>query len=90
MKHNIYYKEKVQSLGFELNGKYISVGVIEPGSYKFSTEHYEIVTILEGAITVKINYETSRVDKGGSYEVEKNKEFEVSCEDPVAYICYYK
>ncbi len=49
----------------------------------------EKIIVIEGSINLKINYEWNKIDKGSSYEVKKNREFEVSCENPVAYICYY-
>jgi len=53
LKHNTYFDGKVQSVGFERNGRRATVGVIAPGSFHFGTEAPERMTIISGALSVK-------------------------------------
>ncbi len=91
MKHNIYYDGKVQSLGLNTDEGYATVGVITPGSYTFSTDFEEHVTIITGTLKVKLPDEDWRgVEKGEKYIVAPKFSFEVIADKHVSYICYYK
>ena len=52
IKHNSYFDEKVQSLGFEGKTQPVSVGVMEAGEYRFGTEAAERMQVITGALVV--------------------------------------
>ncbi len=90
VKHNVYFDGKVQSLGFNLEGDYTTIGVIAPGTYRFSAELEERVAVLIGYLTVKIGEYWREVRPGQGYLVPKGTSFDVRTEEYVAYVCYYK
>ena len=57
MKHNTYFGGAVQSLGFTHARGAASVGVMEPGSYEFSTGAPERMTIVSGEIEYRLQGE---------------------------------
>ncbi|MGZ6096243.1 MAG: pyrimidine/purine nucleoside phosphorylase, partial [Polyangiales bacterium] len=46
--HNTYFDGKVQSIGFERNGRKATVGVIDVGEFHFGTVAAERMTIVSG------------------------------------------
>jgi purine/pyrimidine-nucleoside phosphorylase len=91
MKHSSYFDGKVQSLGFNSHAGYATAGVIEPGTYKFSTEKQEIMVITAGALRAKLpGKEWLFYKKGEKFTVPPGVEFEVQAKADCAYICYYK
>ena len=53
LKHNTYFDGHVQSVGYERNGRRMTVGVIAPGEYHFGTEAPERMTVVSGELAVK-------------------------------------
>jgi uncharacterized protein YaiE (UPF0345 family) len=91
MKHNVYFEGKVQSLGINTAEGYATVGVIEPGKYSFSTDSEERMTIVAGAMKVKLPGESWRqIAKNATFVVPPNVSFDIDAPADVAYICYYK
>lgn len=91
LKHNSYFDRKVQSVGFERLGRAHSVGVVEPGEYRFDTAAAERMTIVSGAFLVKRAGEQGfQLYSAGTYfEVAANSAFDVKTEGPTAYLCEY-
>ncbi|MCX7028185.1 MAG: pyrimidine/purine nucleoside phosphorylase [Spirochaetes bacterium] len=54
MKHNSYFEGKVQSLGIDEREGYATLGVIKAGRYSFSTSSEERISIVSGAMKVKL------------------------------------
>lgn len=54
MKHNVYFDGKVQSLGLDEREGCATVGVIEPGTYSFSTSSEERMTMVAGSMRVRL------------------------------------
>ena len=91
MKHSIYFDGKVQSLELNDGTGRATVGVIQPGTYTFSTSTEEIMTITAGTVKVKLPGEDWKtVDAGGKFKVGSGSSFEISAEKDAAYICYYR
>lgn len=91
MKHNSYFAGKVQSLGINSPAGYATIGVIEPGQYTFATEMEEQMTVVAGAMQVKLPGGSWRqVGKGETFVVPPHASFDVDVPADVAYICYYK
>lgn len=90
IKRNVYFDGKVQSLGFSLGGHYTTIGVISPGTYRFSADLEEHVTVLKGSLAVRIGEAWREVVSGDAYLVPRGTSFEVQTQDCVAYVCEYK
>jgi uncharacterized protein YaiE (UPF0345 family) len=91
MKHNSYFEGKVQSLAMSEAEGPATVGVIEPGSYKFSTSSQERMTVIAGSLRVRIpGAEVWTFSAGESFVVASGISFEVEAEADAAYVCRYR
>ena len=89
--HNSYFDGAVQSLGFESDDARATVGVIQPGTYTFDTAAPERMTVLTGALDVRLsgagNWSTH---PGGTvFEVPGESSLEVRAEAASAYLCEF-
>ena len=50
LKHNSYFEGKVQSIGFERNGRRATAGVIDAGEFHFGTDAAERMTVVSGEL----------------------------------------
>ncbi|MFC2077805.1 pyrimidine/purine nucleoside phosphorylase [Candidatus Bipolaricaulota bacterium] len=91
LKVNEYFDGKVKSIGFEDGQGPITSGVMEPGSYTFSTSSKELMTVVTGALEIKRPGDADWVTftAGEAFEVPADASFEVRVEEPTAYICRY-
>lgn len=91
LKVNEYFDGQVTSIGFETQGEHTSVGVMVPGEYTFGTAAPERMTVVKGALTVKlpghIDWETYTA--GDDFEVPGDSSFLVIVTDTTAYLCDY-
>jgi uncharacterized protein YaiE (UPF0345 family) len=88
--HNSYFEGKVQSLGLDTSHGKATVGVMLPGKYKFGTSTQEKMVIVSGVLNVNLGDAAWKEYKAQeSFNVDANTSFYVSCEEDVAYICYY-
>lgn len=91
MKHSSYFEGKVQSLGINTPQGFATVGVIEPGTYTFSTSKEETMVVVEGSLDYCLpqkKWETAK--KGERFIVPAGLSFDCKAVADVAYICYYK
>lgn len=88
---NEYFEGQVKSIGFESGGERASVGVMLPGEYTFATAAPERMTVVKGAMIVKlpghIDWETYY--PGDDFEVPGDASFHVKVEKETAYLCDY-
>ena len=91
LKHNSYFDAKVQSLGYERNGRKQTVGVIEPGEFHFGTDAAERMTVVNGELQAKLPGSTSWVvyPAGTSFEIPAKSGFDVKATAPSAYWCEF-
>lgn len=90
IKHNQYFDGNVQSLGLVTAEGPATVGVMKKGAYRFSTSATERMVIISGSLNVKLpGGEWKIYQPTESFDVAANVAFDVSCEQDVAYICYY-
>lgn len=91
LKHNTYFDDKVQSVGFERNGLPASVGVIAPGGFHFSTAAAERMTIVSGEVRVRpAGGDWRHYAAGTAFEVAANSGFDIEpVGGPAAYLCEY-
>ena len=79
---NQYFDNKVTSIAFQTSTKPATVGVMEIGEYEFGTSEFETMTVVSGALTVKLpgsnDFET--YEAGQSFTIEANQKFQVKVE----------
>ena len=90
-KINQYFDNKVTSIGFQTASKPATVGVMEVGEYEFGTSEFETMTVISGALTVKLpdadDWQTFL--EGEQFTVEAQQKFAVKVEVETAYLCTY-
>ncbi len=88
---NQYFDNKVTSIAFQTATKPATVGVMEIGEYEFGTSEFETMTVVSGALTVKLpdNDHWQTVNAGESFTIEANKKFTVKVAVESAYLCLY-
>jgi uncharacterized protein YaiE (UPF0345 family) len=89
---NEYFDGSVKSIGFVgVRGK-ATVGVMNPGSYEFSTSTVEVMTVIDGALAVRLPSAASITvyRSGDSFEVSARETFHLTADVPTAYHCLYR
>lgn len=88
---NEYFDGKVKSLVVNGVAGKETVGVMAPGEYEFGTSQKEIMTVITGALVVKLplaeNWEI--FEKGDAFEIEANAKFQLKVFIDTAYLCQY-
>ena len=88
---NEYFDGKVKSIAFETATLPATVGVMVPGEFEFGTTEHETVTVVSGALTVKLpgkdDWET--FNSGDTFEVAANQKFQLQVAIATAYLCTY-
>ena len=89
--HNTYFDGKVQSVGFERNGRKLTAGVIDVGEFHFGTLAPERMTIVSGEVRVRLDGATdfALYPAGTSFEVPAQSGFDVRATQPVGYLCEF-
>ena len=87
--HNSYFDGQVQSVGYERNGRRMTVGVIAAGEYHFGTEAPERMTVVSGELEVKDDTVWRAYPAGTSFEVAAKSGFDVRARQPSAYLCEF-
>ena len=88
--HNTYFDGKVQSVGFERNGRKATVGVIAPGEFHFGTGAPERMTVTSGELQAKLaGGQWVVYPAGTSFEVPGKSGFDVKATAPAAYLCEF-
>ena len=85
LKHNGYFDGKVQSVGFERNGRRQTVGVVDVGEFHFGTDAPERMTVVSGLIEAKLGGEWRAYPAGTTFEVPGKSGFDVRVSEPSAY-----
>ncbi|HAD07987.1 MAG TPA: hypothetical protein DCF62_00765 [Porticoccaceae bacterium] len=88
---NEYFEGRVKSIGFQTATLPATVGVMAPGEYTFGTSERECMTVVSGALTVKLPGEDNwrQYGQGDSFEVAANQSFDLQVAEPTAYLCTY-
>jgi uncharacterized protein YaiE (UPF0345 family) len=91
LKHNVYFEGKVQSIGFERNGRRQTSGVIDVGAFHFGTDAAERMTVVSGELAVKVDgtSEWKTYAAGTAFEVAAKSGFDVRADAPAAYLCEF-
>lgn len=91
LKHNTYFEGRVQSIGFERNGRRATAGVIDAGEFHFGTDAAERMTVVSGELWAKLPGAGSfrAFPAGTSFEVPGKSGFDVKADAPAAYLCEF-
>ncbi|MBT3438206.1 MAG: pyrimidine/purine nucleoside phosphorylase [Oceanospirillaceae bacterium] len=89
---NSYFDDNVKSIAFQGKTQATTVGVMDLGEFTFGTSQYEVMTIIDGELEVKLPGTTSwnTFTNGNQFEVEANSSFEVKVVRQTAYHCTYE
>jgi len=89
---NEYFDGKVKSIGFQTATLPATVGVMIPGEYEFDTSKKETITVISGALTIKLpgsdNWQT--FNASDSFIVNANQVFQLKVDIDTAYLCTYE
>jgi len=88
---NNYFDDKVTSIAFQTATKTATIGVMSIGAYEFGTSEFETMSVVSGALTVKLpeSNEWQTFEAGQQFTVEADKKFNVKVEVETAYLCVY-
>jgi uncharacterized protein YaiE (UPF0345 family) len=89
--HNTYFDGKVQSVGFERNGRRATAGVIDVGEFHFGTDAAERMTVVSGELWAKLPGDAAwrSFPAGTAFEVPAKSGFDVKAVAPAAYLCEF-
>ncbi len=90
-KTNEYFEGNVISVAYESETNPASVGVMAPGTYKFGTAAKEKMTVITGALEIKMPDEdqSKTYNAGESFNVDADSSFDVTVKTDTAYLCVY-
>jgi uncharacterized protein YaiE (UPF0345 family) len=89
---NVYHDGKVTSRTvITAGGEMKTLGVMLPGTYRFSTQAPERMDVTQGRCRVKLadGLNWSEYQAGESFDVPGNSHFEIEVIDLVDYICNF-
>jgi uncharacterized protein YaiE (UPF0345 family) len=91
-KVNEYFDGKVKSLAFRAADGPATIGVMAPGEYEFGTSTVEIMTVVSGALTIRLPGSESwkTCAAGESFTVAAGKKFQLKVAADAAYLCLYR
>ena len=91
IEENTYFEGGVKSLAFSQDGAKSSVGVMSVGEYTFGTGAAEKMTVVKGALTVKLpgSDDWQTFCDGQSFDVPGNASFDLQVAVATAYLCEY-
>ena len=91
-KINQYFEGKVASIAFQTASLPATVGVMAVGEFEFGTTQKETVTVVSGALTVKLpdSSEWKTVNAGDHFIVQANEKFQLQVAEETAYLCTYE
>ncbi len=89
---NEYFDGKVKSIAFQADTLPATVGVMAKGEYEFGTSQKETMTIVSGALTVRLpgSEQWQTFIQGQQFIVEANQKFQLKVECDTAYLCTYE
>ncbi len=88
---NEYFDGKVKSIGFATATLPATVGVMAPGDYDFGTSELETLTVVSGALTVKLPGQAGwqTFNAGDTFTVQAKQRFQLKVAVATAYLCTY-
>ena len=91
-KINQYFEGKVASIAFQTASLPATVGVMAVGEFEFGTTQKETVTVVSGALNVKLpgSSEWKMYNAGDHFVVQANEKFQLKVAEETAYLCTYE
>ena len=91
LKHNTFFDGKIQSIGFERNGRRMTAGVVDRGEFHFDTNAPERMTVTSGELIIRVGTqgEWRRQPVGTAFEVPAKTGFDIRADEPSAYLCEF-
>mgnify|MGYP003666565744 CR=1 FL=1 len=91
-KINQYFDGNVASIAFQTATLPATVGVMAVGEYEFGTSQLETITVVSGALTVKLpgSSEWQTYSAGEVFVVAANETFQLKVTEETAYLCTYE
>ncbi|MDF1781340.1 MAG: pyrimidine/purine nucleoside phosphorylase [Alcanivoracaceae bacterium] len=91
-KVNEYFEGNVASIAFQGEKLASTVGVMAPGEYEFGTSQLETMTVVSGALTVKLpgSEDWQTFNAGDEFKVPANVKFQLKVAVDTAYLCTYE
>lgn len=92
LKVNEYFEGNVKSIALKTRDLPATVGVMAAGEYTFGTSQREYMTVVCGALTVKLPDSDAwqTFNDGDTFIVEANQSFDLKVEIDTAYLCKYE
>ena len=92
LKVNEYFDGQVKSIGFQADKLASLVDVMAAGEYRFDTAKFETITVVNGALTVKLPDQDSwqEFKAGQSFTLAANQMFDLKVSQASAYLCTYE
>ncbi|MAC46317.1 pyrimidine/purine nucleoside phosphorylase [Oceanospirillum beijerinckii] len=89
---NEYFDGNVKSIALNNSLGQLTVGVMAVGDYTFGTSQHETMTVVSGALTVKLpgSEEWLTFNAGERFEIDANQSFDVKVAEQTAYLCQYR
>lgn len=89
---NEYFNGQVKSISFQSKDLASSVGVMAVGEYRFDTAQFETMTVVSGALTVKLpdQNDWQEFKAGQSFTIAANQVFNLKVSQASAYLCTYE
>lgn len=91
-KANIYFEGKVSSRSvITPEGEMKTLGMMLPGTYRFTTEKAETIDVTQGSCRVKIAEDQNWTEyrEGESFTVPANSHFEIEIDNLLDYVCHF-
>jgi len=88
---NEYFDGNVKSLAFKQGENPATIGVMAAGKYQFGTNCIEHMTLISGAMKVKLPSESDwkTIQLNEMFVVEANTTFSVEISEDSVYLCVY-
>ena len=89
---NSYFNDQVKSIALNNAEGVSTLGVMAVGEYEFSTSQKEYMTVVSGALTVKLpgQDDWQTFAKQETFIVEAGQSFAVKVTEMTAYLCRYE
>ncbi|TPW12393.1 MAG: hypothetical protein FD130_1780 [Halothiobacillaceae bacterium] len=92
-KANVYHAGRVTSRTLVTpEGEMKTLGVMLPGTYRFSTEAAEVMDVTQGSCRVKIANKPDWAEyaEGESFAIPANTSFEIEVTELFDYVCHFE
>jgi len=93
IKANIYHDGKVTSRSIiTAEGEMKTLGMMLPGTYRFSTAAAEIIDVTQGSCRVKLENKQDWLayEAGDRFNIPANSSFEIEVMELFDYVCHFE